>query len=791
MASRMGALVSMAVGLLLGAWCAVLGLRLGPAPIACIAVLGLGLFIAVSARKAAVVPARGAWVLFALCAALAGQALTPDRSRTVDVPPALVRLSGTIVASHHAEGAYGAVEVEEGRDLATRQPLAAGARIGVRGLDAPIGARVHLIARTRPSQDFFNRSPHPEWPGSRATDARARLVGEARVIADAPPWYRLAHWLRNLIRPALEQTLSPEGAALARALLLGETGALDTNAHERVRDAGLSHVLAVSGLHVTILAGAIVFLIRRALLRVEQIATRMDVDRLAKALGIPFALGYATFVGDAPSAWRAALTATLAWLLVALGRRPHPIGVTAGAALLLGMIRPDDLSRPGFVLSIVATAALVSAPASPELGWTRAALAVSTRTSVATAPFVLWLFGSVPAAGVLANLVIVPVASGLLLPAVAVHALVALVLPPLSHLSGPFVDVLTRAFLAACSVFSDVPLGHDLPPPDVAQGLALTAASLVLLAAKSWRTRALCLLALLLFVGASELHLRHREKPRDALRATFVDVGQGDAALVDLPDGRLMVIDTGGAVRGGPDPGARVLVPLLRARRRERIDVLVLSHPHPDHYGGMAALLDSFEVGEIWDSGQAESEEADGALARLLARARANGTRVRPPSDLCGREHRFGAASARVIWPCPSFDPGFGPNDNSLVVELSFGGRRLLFTGDVEGHGEHEILDAVRSVDVLKVAHHGSRTSSAASLLASLRPQIAVVSAGRHNHFGHPHVEVWNRIRSQARCAFRTDRDGGVIVAMSRNGAIEASVSRGNARCGRGARASP
>lgn len=780
----MGALVSMAVGLLAGAWAAVLGLRLGPAWIACVAVLGVGLLIALSVRGAAVRPGPRAWLPFALCAALVGQSLVSIDVTPLDAPAGAVRLEGEVLSTRHtSEIPAAVVEVARGGALEGGAPIAPGMRVSVRGLDLPTQSHVSLIAHAQPNDRFLNPSPHPDWPSSHRVSARARLVGQARLDRPAPFWERAAHALRATLRARLSETLDPEPAALSRALLLNESGALEDDTQSHVRDAGLAHVLAVSGLHVTLLAGVFVWLCGRVLVRVERVAARLDVTRVAKAIGVPFALAYALLVGDAPSAWRAALTASVAWGLAAAGRRAHPVTVTAAAALLLGALRPDDLGRPGFILSILATAALVSGSLEGA-SFTRAALAASARTMVATAPFVLWMFGQVPLVGLLANLVVVPLGA-VLLPLAAVHAALALVLPPLAYASAPLVEVASSAFLAASEVFAAFPGGRDLPPPDVAQGVIIAIAALLLLAARRWRTRlALVGLTVLALAGA-EAALRARETPKGELRATYLDVGQGDAALVDLPDGRLMVIDAGGATIGGPDPGERALVPLLRARRRSRIDVLVLSHPHPDHYGGANALLDAFEVGEVWDSGQAEIEQPDGELAALLSRARDLGAVVRRPDELCGRAHAFGAATARVLFPCPSYDAGWGPNDNSLVVQLEMSGRRLLFTGDVEAHAEGVLasLPMLTTVDVLKVAHHGSRTSSAPELLARLRPHIAIASMGRHNHFGHPHGEVWSRLVSAVPCPLRTDHHGGVVVTITADGNLEAEPTLGREVC--------
>ncbi len=246
------------------------------------------------------------------------------------------------------------------------------------------------------------------------------------------------------------------------------------------------------------------------------------------------------------------------------------------------------------------------------------------------------------------------------------------------------------------------------------------------------------------------------------LRITMLDVGQGDGALVDLPNGELLLVDAGG---GRPDPGARALVPLLRARRRSVVDLAVLTHPHPDHYGGLRALRESMPVGELWDSGQAEAESPHGPVARLLRSARRTAGRVRLAEAVCHRPRRYGGAELEVLWPCPGYDPGYDPNDNSIVLRLSYGERRFLFTGDIEELAEHALVERGEdlSADWLKVPHHGSRTSSTDAFLDAVRPRLAAVSCGRRNRFGHPHPEVTARYDARGIPLFRTDREGGLV----------------------------
>jgi competence protein ComEC len=335
------------------------------------------------------------------------------------------------------------------------------------------------------------------------------------------------------------------------------------------------------------------------------------------------------------------------------------------------------------------------------------------------------------------------------------------------------------AFLNTAAALTRWSPPWTIPPPDVPQGIVLCLAIGALFCVRRWRDAVRVLAIAALAIAGCEHRLRASERPTDVLRATFLDVGQGDAALIDLPDGRLMLVDAGGNPGGGVDPGSAVLVPLLHARRRERVDLAVITHPHPDHYGGLAAVLEGFPIGELWDSGQAEAELGiDGgtdAAAELLTRARSRGTKVRKPAELCGRPIEASGARITVLAPCPTHDPGLDANDNSLVLRIEYQGRSLLLMGDAEAQEEAALLadGAPLRADVLKVGHHGSRTSSSAALLSAAKPGVAIISSGAANRFGHPHAEVVERLRGIARHVLALSDTGGVVVTIDDDGELD------------------
>jgi competence protein ComEC len=323
--------------------------------------------------------------------------------------------------------------------------------------------------------------------------------------------------------------------------------------------------------------------------------------------------------------------------------------------------------------------------------------------------------------------------------------------------------------------FARVAPAWRVPAPNLVEIVAWYV-PLIAIAARSRRAlRVVAVCAIVL--GASAAWRVWSRACSETLTATFLDVGQGDACVVELPHGRVLVVDGGGSFDPRFDPGQQVIAPFLWRRGIRRIDLMVLSHPHPDHANGLATLVEQFPVGEVWTNGQENKQP--GTVALLAAAAR----RQVPVST--PRAIELGGATLKPLWPYDEHDAlavdiARGENDNSLVVAVGWRGRSLLFAGDLEADGEAALIARAGpslAADVVKVPHHGSKTSSTAELVAATHPSVAVISVGERNRWGFPNAGVMARWRGAGTRVLRTDREGGVTVTVDKRGRVAAEGS--------------
>jgi competence protein ComEC len=638
----------------------------------------------------------------------------------------------------------------------TRRPARGLVQVTLHGPAPPIGAGQRLRVEAALARPVGFRNPGGfDYPAMLGREG-IRVTGSGRaeratpLTPDAPPW---PVGVKRRAVAQIEQHLPETSAALLAGLILGERAALPREVDAAFRRAGVYHILAVSGFNVGLLSGAVL----GGLALVG--APRRGAALVAGAVVVAFAL----VVGGEPSVVRATVMALLALAALLLERRSALPNALALAGLILLGCRPQDLWDPGFQASFAATAAIVAL--APPLaawlgqrgwpGWLAAGVAVSLAAQAGVTPVMAAHFNQASLAGVAVNLVVVPLAA-----AATTLGLLGLGLGAASEtLAAWLLNAVWPVLLAirlAVRLAAAWPWAmlHVPAPGWVASGLWY--AGLGMLARPSGpagRGAAAALLA-----TAAGLGLAPWLTPGDGrLRVTFLDVGQGDATLVELPDGARLLVDGGPAGPRRFDVGERVLAPFLWNLGVRRLDVVAMSHSDPDHAGGLAAVVRHFAVGEFWETGRWGAGVGD--LERALAEAR-------PPRRLARAGDRVWAGQGliQVLHPAGTGEPD--ENDDSLVLRLDWRGVSVLLTGDLGARGEEALLrrgPPLRAL-VVKVAHHGSRGSSGAAFLDAARPAVAVISAGPGNPFGHPAAETLGRLAAAGARVYRTDQDGAVIL---------------------------
>jgi competence protein ComEC len=650
------------------------------------------------------------------------------------------------------------LEVDALHAGAERRPATGRVQLTIYGeLPAPLGEAQRVLVDARLQRPLGFRNPGAfDYPAHLRRDG-ILLVGHARadrlaaLTPDAPPW-RVA--VKRWAVETVTARLPPTSAALLAGLLLGERAALPRASDEAFRRAGVYHILAVSGFNVALLAGAVFAGL-----------TMCGIPRRAAAAAAALALvGFALVVGGQPSVLRATVMGLLLLGALLLERESQLPNALALAGLGLLLWRPGDLWEPGFQLSFAATAGIVHlAPwIAAELGprgwpaWLASAVAISTGAQAAVTPLMLAHFNQLSLIGAVANLAVVPLAA-----VVTTLGMLALLLElGSSALAALLFEVLWLVLIvlrAVVSIAAAVPAAMVHLPAPAAAAVAAWYGALLLAPGlgASRRTRAVVAGLALVVAGLSAWPwLRPTER---MLRVTFLDVGQGDAALIELPEGPRLLVDGGPGGSRRFDVGERVLAPFLWNRPLLRLDAVALSHWDADHAGGAAAVLTRFHVGELWESGHAPS----GAPETVAALAR---SRIPRRALVAGQRLWLGRALVTVLGPGPG--PAHSANDRSLVLRLDWRGVSLLFAGDLGPRGEALLLERAGPVRALalKVAHHGSRFSSTAAFLAQVRPHLAVISVGARNPFRHPSADALDRLVAAGARVYRTDRDGAVIL---------------------------
>jgi competence protein ComEC len=626
---------------------------------------------------------------------------------------------------------------------------------------------------------WWRAEPAAGWPRPPDRSGTLSVRSIARARADH------AHVMSGIREAAFSRvrTRFPNETPLAESLLLARRESLDVAVRDDFAAAGLAHLLAISGAHVGILAAMVVLL--AGVLRMRPRASAMAATVIAVA--------YVVLLGAPAAAARAALQ-SIALLASRLAQRPADrLTLLGGAALVLTAADPAAPLGAGFQLSFAGVYGLLvfGPPIARVLpdSWPRllaSALVPTLAATAATAPIAAWHFGLVSHIGPISNLVAAPLLA-LAIPAMALSLAVGLVADPIAAFVAGGAETLLMMLRGVAAAAARMPASHAWVSNDAVTA-AVVAAAAFLLCGPSLRQRlrpdparmdrpdrrarqvARAGVAAAILVGWPVL------RPAGSLEIHAIDVGQGDAIAIRTPGGHWIVIDTGPA---SPtfDAGRQRVAPYLRSQGVRRIDLLVLTHPDMDHIGGARALLESFDVTTVMDPAVATGKDL--YVETLGAARNAGGAWVAAES---GREMDSGGVVIRVLAPDSVLLDGLHEaNDLSVVLRLEYGGFSGLFLGDAHKAIENRLVarhGAALASNLLKVGHHGSSTSTGDSLLVAVRPDLAIISVGRRNRYGHPDPQVMARLRRYGVSVARTDESGSLVLRVRPDGSMRLFATR-------------
>lgn len=731
------------------------------------------------------------WTLFAW---FTSHVPVPDR------PGALPsRLVGTIVESvHHAPGRLTAlVQVTASDDLELTTPFHL--RLTWRNPDRDLQRGLQIRMRTHVHAPSGTVNPrgfdYAAYLDAQGVDAVGSVTGVGSVevlgagdgLVSYPFSSRIETW-RSRVRIAADSLPQP-AQGLFLSLTIGEQGFLVPEVREWFMTTGTVHILSISGSHLGLIALLSFALVRKVCLLLPSmvllgLSRWLIPSRLAAVLTLVPVLGYTLLAGAETATIRSAIMIIVGLWTVWLGAPHYLLHALAAAAGLTLLVHPSALYDISFQLSYVSVWVLalalrreartdeLSPPpkgvADRTIYWLQESVRLTAWVTLATLPLVACYFNQVSWMGLFANLLMVPFVGFILLP-ISLLSAVWVITTHSSTLPGAgLIEVLGQGLIVSTHWLAGLP-GAEwfVAAPTVPLMALFYLLGWAMLIGRS--AHAAPLLRRAMATGMACIVIWWLWSPRPfsregQVRVTFLDVGQGDSAVIELPQGEVLLID-GGATYERFDMGRSVVAPFLWNRGIRTIDHVIGTHPQLDHVGGLAWILAHFQVENFWTNGVTRNEEFWRKIERTLAqrhlqaKVAEQGRRMVEDAD-CGMV---------VLNPPPGREASSAGkqeslNNLSVVTELTCGAQRMLFTGDIEREAMTRMAQSgqLGHINLLKVPHHGAQSSLERGWLNAIRPDMAVVSAGRRNPYGHPAGEVLAAYQSVHTQLWRTDQDGAV-----------------------------
>lgn len=586
-------------------------------------------------------------------------------------------------------------------------------------------------------------------------------------------WFyrKVVYPLRRSIAHNLDRYVGGEEARFLKGLTIGDRSEIPSEVKVSFINSGVMHILAVSGLHVGLITVMLVVVL--AAVRIPEAPRIMLVCLMLFV--------YIFLTGSSPSVVRAVIMASVLLGAKLIERKSDIVNSLAVAAVIILLWDARQLFMPGFQLSFAAVLSIIllypvfyswmrKLPewfiSSPVANAVVRLFCLSLAAGLGTLPFTALYFGKIPVIGFLANIVVVPL-SGVVLALAMTTTVFSFVWGVVASLYAEVTKFVTAFLLGSVKLFGGFAFSFLDARFSFLDTIGYYAGLAIMANIGRWRMKKLLIVVLLLgnvilygwifgFIGKESV-----------LRVTFLDVGQGDAIFVEFPRGETMLIDAG--PRGlHADAGARFVVPFLKYKRVSRIDAVVLSHPHSDHMGGVPTVLRSVPVSRVIDAGSYARSFIFDEFLRLVDSVSAQRQIVRGGDRIDG----YSGVRVYVVHPTGVFaevdsSGRLNLNNQTVVLRIVYGSTSILLVGDAEEDAEETLIRRYGNFldsDVLKVGHHGSRTSSTEEFLSAVRPEIAVMSVGKNNKFRHPSPVVLARFARNKIKTYRTDEYNAVVL---------------------------
>ena len=585
--------------------------------------------------------------------------------------------------------------------------------------------------------------------------------------------------IRRTIRRYIDANFSPDGGALMKALTVGEMGGVSKEVRNAFTAAGVNHVLSISGLHVAMLGVVIFAVIRYGLSFSSYLLLRYNLLKAATFFSFLAVVFYTALAGAMVPTVRSAIMIGVYQLAVLLDREEEVFASLSLAALLIALVWPGVIADISFQLSFLAVLFIAwgmsklyrglaqdeSQELPQEKSWIKQKarqatfhMAVPLLATLGTGPLIAHYFGNLSLAGFVTNPLIVPLVGLVVVPLGLAVGLLTLIA---DEFAGPLAwlgDRLASWTIVIVEHFAGLPLAFiRVAAPNLFEVGSLYAGVIALFALRKRNHVVVALVIFSLLLVGDTYYWQRQRYATNRLRITHLNVGQGDAAVVELPGGKVLVIDAGGNAVGDFDPGESIVAPYLRSRKILKIDFLLVSHARIDHYGGMRSLAQEFSPSEFWSGaakgGTQRFEDLEEALER----------------QNIARRELAGDAPCREFMPvrlCFLFGQDGNAVESPVVLRLEYGKASFLFASDIDRRQELQLAQRQNGLTstVVKMPRHGSATASSPEFIAAVMPKLAILSAGARSGAEANRDEVVARYRQTGAEVLRTYDDGAIIL---------------------------